>query len=111
MNLRPLAVVLFAGALVGSCTGPDTYYDLRTGEIFEPYGTAYDCRIAAEKYGAQTVWRGLAGGRQSLGFGQYRNISREACFPTRAQCEYWSAQMDGAIHRITTNSCRRGYRG
>lgn len=111
MTLKPLAVAFLAGAALAGCNGPDPFYDARSGEIFEPYGTVYDCRIAAEKYGAQNVWRGLAGGRQNLGFGEYRNISREACFPSRAQCEYWSAQMDGALYRVTTNSCRQGYRG
>lgn len=109
--LRTFAPLLFAAAILAACTGSDTYYDLRSGWIFEPYGTANDCKVAARRHGAQNVWRGLAGGIQHLGFGQYRNISREACFPTEAACQYWAAQMDGALYRVTTLSCTPGYRG
>lgn len=109
MKLPLIIATLFAGLALAGCNGADTYYDLRNGTIYEPYGTQHDCRIASEKYGAQNVWRGLVGGLQSWG-DNTRNISREACFPNRAECEYWSAQMSGALVRIYTNSCKPGYR-
>ncbi len=110
-TMRAVALALLAGAVLSGCNGRDTFYDARSGEVFEAYGTAYDCRIASSKYGAQNVWRGLAGGRLHIAPGESRNISREACFPSEAECQYWSAQMDGAITRIVTNSCTRGWRG
>lgn len=101
-RLLPLACL---GALALGGWGPSTYYDHRTGWVFDPAGTPLDCAVVAEQRAPGTYWRGLAGGHISLGIHEVRVISREACFDTLAACEYWRAQMDGALTRVTTSEC------
>lgn len=109
-RLRGLALVVAAG--IGSLGlagwGASTFYDHRSGWIFDPYGTEYDCKIVAEKHAPGTYWRGLAGGRIFLGPHETRNIAREVCFPSRGECEYWLAQMSAAFTRMTSGQCTRG---
>lgn len=102
-----IAAAVLALGLAG-CYGASTYYDHRTGWVFDPVGTPYDCSIVAENNAPGTYWRGLAGGRLFLGPHETRNVAREACFKTENQCRYWLTQMSAALTHMPAGECTRG---
>ncbi|WP_321341874.1 hypothetical protein [Breoghania sp.] len=102
--------VLAAGAVLlglAGCYGASTYYDHRTGWVFDATGTEYDCAVVAQTSAPGTYWRGLAGGRIFLGPHETRNIAREACFPSQGECRYWLEQMRSALTRVSSAECTR----
>ncbi|WP_321505229.1 hypothetical protein [Breoghania sp.] len=102
--------VLAAGAVLlglAGCYGASTFYDHRTGWVFDPSGTEYDCAVVASSHAPGSYWRGLAGGRIFLGPHETRNIAREACFPSRGECRYWLEQMRAAMTIVSSAECTR----
>ncbi|MEI2384597.1 hypothetical protein [Breoghania sp. JC706] len=106
MRWPVLAAAGIALVLAG-CYGASTYYDHRSGWVFDPTGTDLDCSVVASNSAPGTYWRGLAGGRIFLGPHETKNISREACFKSEAQCQYWLTQMSAALTLMTAGECTR----
>ncbi|MBB4303808.1 hypothetical protein GGD81_002860 [Rhodobium orientis] len=73
------------------------------------YGTAYDCRIAVPKYGADRVWTGRFAG--TLADEPARQLSDVACFASHTECRAWLAIWQGEVNGvIRLQSCTPGYR-
>ncbi|MBA5779071.1 hypothetical protein H2509_18230 [Stappia sp. F7233] len=72
------------------------------------YGTPYECRTAAARYGGANVWRANIGGRV-FDIDQQRPVGREACFQTQAECFAFLNLMEGYIDMVISRTCTRGY--
>ncbi|MDJ0931776.1 hypothetical protein [Breoghania sp.] len=92
---------------LAGCYGTSTYYDHRTGQVFDATGTDLDCSVVEKSSAPGIYWRGLAGGRIFLGPHETRNIAREACFKSEMQCQYWLTHMSAALTHMTTGECTR----
>ncbi|ADZ71395.1 hypothetical protein [Polymorphum gilvum] len=87
-------------------------YDLLFAPTYDPdyvpevYGTPYDCRPYRASGQTAGVWRGLIGGQSRTGSGTLRQISQEACFASRQDCEAYLVMMRRYIDMVFTHECR-----
>lgn len=75
-----------------------------TTYVPETYGTQYDCKVFRAA-GNTSGWRGIVGGKK-YDFDRTSNVSREACFQTRAECNAFLSLMSGYVDLAIYSRCQ-----